>query len=333
MRKSAYSIMQFSLFANAFLQIVQVAISQDIQNTESIPQFARPTVSSVQPSQVSVRASRALSIKIDGLSPYVKNETKFSCDFYVGNHYLIGSNGRLGLDKNEIVCNTPKPDVVQNVIEYPDDHFVSILKIQISNGTHKQENISTNLTFYDCTKIRERINEYTTRFSCISCVSSPFPCDWCLNVPICTDIPNVDCRNDLVVNGVNHVGPSIRSGPDFCPAIDTLCDIDLESNGSEIMILSGTRKEICFNANSIPLTYQNTLKCIFIIDGRDVSVDAKLRGDKIYCEEVEFFYDHCSKNVTAQVKVKSDPHNYLENPRNIHFGIHKNPEMIEECGT
>ena len=76
MRKSAYSIMQFSLFANVFLQIVQVAISQDI-NTESISQFARPSVSSVQPSQVSVRASKALSIKIDGLSPYDKNETNF----------------------------------------------------------------------------------------------------------------------------------------------------------------------------------------------------------------------------------------------------------------
>ena len=99
------------------------------------------------------------------------------------------------------------------------------------------------------------------------------------------------------------------------------------------MILSGTRKEICFNANRIPLTYQNTLKCIFIIDGRDVSVDAKLRGDKIYCDAVEFLYDHCLPNVTAQVKVKSDPHNYLENPKDVHIVIHKNQEMVKECGT
>lgn len=80
----------------------------------------------------------------------------------------------------------------------PTDHFTAKLSVRKSEGPVF---VSTNFTFFDC-------NTYS---SCTECVSSPFPCDWCVDGHRCTHDSAENCRNDVLVNGVNvsHYGHSL----------------------------------------------------------------------------------------------------------------------------
>ena len=49
-----------------------------------------------------------------------------------------------------------------------ESHFTSKLSVRVENGP---DFVATNFTFFDC-------NTYS---SCTSCVSSLFPCDWCVD--------------------------------------------------------------------------------------------------------------------------------------------------------
>lgn len=53
--------------------------------------------------------------------------------------------------------------------------------------------VATNFTFFDC----------NTYGSCTQCVSSSFPCDWCVDGHRCTHDTAENCRNDILVTGIN----------------------------------------------------------------------------------------------------------------------------------
>lgn len=70
------------------------------------------------------------------------------------------------------------------------DHFVSRLSVRMTSGP---DFVQTNFTFFDC-------NTYS---SCTQCVSSKFPCDWCVDGHRCTHDTAENCRNDILVTGVS----------------------------------------------------------------------------------------------------------------------------------
>jgi hypothetical protein len=86
--------------------------------------------------------------------------------------------------------------------------------------------VATNFTFYDCSSYQ----------SCTACVSSPFPCDWCVGGHRCTHDTGENCRNDILVTGVSSVGPSIRSGPGFCPRINATAGGTTEGKSQSLSI-------------------------------------------------------------------------------------------------
>lgn len=53
--------------------------------------------------------------------------------------------------------------------------------------------VETDFTFFDC----------NTYVSCTQCVSSAFPCDWCVDGHRCTHDTAENCRNDILVTGVS----------------------------------------------------------------------------------------------------------------------------------
>lgn len=69
------------------------------------------------------------------------------------------------------------------------DHFVSTLYVTYSDDVSIA---STPFTFYDC----------AAHTSCTQCVSSSFPCDWCVEGHRCTHDTSENCRNDILVTGV-----------------------------------------------------------------------------------------------------------------------------------
>ena len=75
----------------------------------------------------------------------------------------------------------------------------------------------------------------------------------------CTHNTAENCRNDILVTGVNSIGPSIRYGPAFCPRINTTA-----GGSSEILVSSGLQKSI--RVKVIILSKLN-----FISDGKPLS--------------------------------------------------------------
>jgi plexin A len=122
------------------------------------------------------------------------------------------------------------------------DHFTARLSVRTASGP---DLVFTNFTFFDC----------STHLSCTRCVSSLFPCDWCVDTHRCTHDTAENCRNDIMVNGVNRMGPSYRSGPAFCPAINVT---DL---GTEILVPAGVKRSVKVRVST--LDFYAIIKVVF----------------------------------------------------------------------
>ena len=130
------------------------------------------------------------------------------------------------------------------------------------------------------------IADCNTFSSCTSCVASPFPCDWCVDGHRCTHDTAENCRNDILVTGIKRVGPSIRSGPNFCPRVNATV-----GGSSEILVPSGIKETIRVKVDNIAqFIVQTRFVCQFNIEGRVTSVNAQLLGELIYCDAMEFAY-------------------------------------------
>ena len=102
----------------------------------------------------------------------------------------------------------------------------------------------------------------------------------------CTHDTAEECRNDILVTGVSHIGPSIRSGPDFCPRIAASSE-----TSAEILVPNGSVKSIQVKVNHIAFFItQSRFVCQFNIEGRVTSVNAELVEDTMYCDEMEFSF-------------------------------------------
>lgn len=176
--------------------------------------------------------------------------------------------------------------------------------------------VSTEFKFFDC----------STHSSCTQCVSSEFPCDWCVEAHRCTHDTAENCRNDILVTGVSRVGPSYRSGPSFCPTISI-------TDGSEILVAAGVKKSIKVKVHIIgQFIVQTRFVCQFNIEGRVTTVNAQLLGDTIYCDPMEFAYTSRSPNLTAKFAVIWGGSKPLDNPHDIHIVIYRCRDMADSCG-
>lgn len=130
-----------------------------------------------------------------------------------------------------------------------------------------------------------------------------------------------------MVNGVNRMGPSYRSGPAFCPAINVT---DL---GTEILVPAGVKRSVKVRVHVIGHSIvQTRYVCQFNIEGRVSSVNAQLLGDTIYCDSMEFLYASRAQHITAPFAVIWDGSKPLDNPHNIHVVIYRCRDMSDSCG-
>jgi plexin A len=227
-------------------------------------------------------------------------EGQFFCAFTTAAKTQITNATR---SANGVSCPTPPTDSLPP-ISPGQHHFTAKLSVRMKDSP---DFVATNFTFYDC-------GSYS---SCTQCVSSPFPCDWCVGGHRCTHDTGENCRNDILVTGVSSVGPSIRSGPGFCPRINATA-----GGTTEVLVPSGISKRIQVKVDNIPQFIVSTrFICQFNIEGRVKQVNAQLLGDTIYCEGLEFAYGTNQANITAAFAVIWDGSKPLDNPENIH-GLH-----------
>merc|ERR1712013_957971 len=290
------------------------AISTTTTSTTTTPRpctlhGACPIITSVEPHQLQRTYARTLKLVIDDLPELTGN---YQCTFSALGKVLMTNATRTNTG---VSCTTPRNDLVPAIPE-GESHFTSKLSVRVEEGP---DLAATNFTFFDC-------NTYS---SCTTCVSSLFPCDWCVDRHHCTHDTAENCRNDILVTGVNRIGPSIRSGPAFCPRLSNGTEI---LNGNEILVSSGQWKSISVKVDHIAqFMIQSRFVCQFNIEGRVTSVNAELLDDTIHCDEVEFTYDAETPTTTASLFVIWDQSKPLDNPENIHVVIYKCENMADNC--
>ncbi|XP_017783638.1 PREDICTED: plexin A3 [Nicrophorus vespilloides] len=266
------------------------------------------TITTVTPNQLQRTTARTLDLAIDNL-PTLSGQ--FLCAFTALDKTLITNATKKSYGVN---CTTPRTDSLPSIPQ-GQHHFTAKLSVRMESGP---DFVATNFTFFDC-------NTYS---SCTQCVSSSFPCDWCVDGHRCTHDTAENCRNDILVTGVNRVGPSYRSGPAFCPTINASV-----GNSPEILVASGIKKAIRVKVHIIgQFIVQTRFVCQFNIEGRVTSVNAQLLGDTIYCDQMEFSYTSKAPNITATFAVIWGGSKPLDNPDNIHIVIYRCRDMADNCG-
>ncbi|XP_018019923.1 plexin A3 isoform X1 [Hyalella azteca] len=280
--------------------------TQDPQHWVSYKTGRCTTIAKVSPDKLQRTTARTLNLIIENL-PSV--EGPLECVFRAMNKVLTTPAKRTA---QGVQCTTPRNDMLPDIPQNQ-HHFTADLWVRKEEGP---EFVSTNFTFFDC-------NTYS---SCTECVSSDFPCDWCVDGHRCTHDSAENCRNDVLVNGVKRVGPSIRSGPTFCPRITVV-------ESEEILVSSGTEKSIKVKVDNIAqFITQTRFVCQFNIEGRVTSVTAKLLSDTIYCDKMEFVYTTPSPSTNASFAVIWGGSKPLDNPDDIHVLVYQCQLMADNCG-
>ncbi|XP_043256480.1 plexin-A4 [Colletes gigas] len=264
------------------------------------------TITTVTPDQLQRTTARTLELVIENL-PTLPGQ--FRCAFSTLDKTLITNASRKSFGVN---CTTPRTDLLPSISQ-GQHHFTAKLSVRMTNGP---DLVATNFTFFDC-------NTYS---SCTQCVSSRFPCDWCVDGHRCTHDTAENCRNDILVTGVSRTGPSYRSGPAFCPTLNA-------TESAEILVSSGIKQSIRVKVHIIgQFIVQTRFVCQFNIEGRVTSVNARLLGDTIYCEDYEFSYTSRAPNITVPFAVIWGGSKPLDNPHNIHLVIYRCRDMADNCG-
>lgn len=265
-------------------------------------------ITSVQPHELQRTTARTLALTIDNL-PTLPGQ--FQCVFQALGKTLMTNATR---SDNGVSCTTPRNDLLP-LIPANEHHFTSHLSVRMADGP---DFVSTNFSFFDC----------NTFSSCTSCVSSPFPCDWCVDGHRCTHDTAENCRNDVLVTGIKRIGPSVRSGPKYCPRVNATM-----GGSPEILVPSGITKTIRVRVDEIAqFIVQTRFVCQFNIEGRVTSVNAQLLGEVVYCEPMEFSYTSRSPNISATFAVIWGGSKPLDNPDKIHVLIYRCKEMADNCG-
>lgn len=141
------------------------------------------TITTVTPDQLQRTTARTLELVIENL-PTLSGQ--FLCAFSTLDKTLITNASRKSFGVN---CTTPRTDLLPSIPQ-GQHHFTAKLSVRMTNGP---DLVDTNFTFFDC-------NTYS---SCTKCVSSSFPCDWCVDGHRCTHDTAENCRNDILVTGIS----------------------------------------------------------------------------------------------------------------------------------
>jgi len=272
----------------------------------------------VMPDMVQHREVRTLDLLLDGELP--ESGTGLECDFRI-KAGLACSNCPSGVSSFQdfttpayrtakgFNCQTgPGTDVLA------DTPYTAAVVVREAGG---KDLASGSVTFFSCHKYR----------SCTECVSSAFPCDWCVDGHRCTHDSAEECRNDILVNGVARKGPSIRSGPSFCPRI-------LPVGPQLEHVASGESRALKLKVDNIAqFITQTRFVCQFNIEGRVSSVNAQLLGDMIYCDKMKMEFTYTSPHPTMEVYFNviwggSKP---LDNPQRMRVMLYQCQRLATSC--
>uniref|UniRef100_A0A671QPN7 Plexin A3 n=1 Tax=Sinocyclocheilus anshuiensis TaxID=1608454 RepID=A0A671QPN7_9TELE len=201
------------------------------------------------------------NMSVTSASTQVANVPNLSAGVTCVFEELTESPGEV-LANGQILCMSPSLRDVPSVTQgYGDKRVV---KLSLKSKETGLKFITTNFIFYNCSVLQ----------SCSSCVSSPFPCNWCKYRHICT--------NNVAECSFQEGRVSSAEG---CPQI-------LPS--SDILVPAGIIRPITLRARNLPQPQsgQKNYECVFKIQGKVQRIPAvRFNSSCIQCQNTSYWYE------------------------------------------
>ncbi|KAL1452395.1 hypothetical protein WDU94_006631 [Cyamophila willieti] len=267
------------------------------------------TIINVTPKQIQRTTVRSIHVT---LTNFPEHSGNVLCEFSFANKTLTTEATR---SRSRVSCPTPLTDSIP-AIPSGEHNITAQLSVRPTNGS---DFVSTSFVFFECSSFS----------SCTQCVSSDFPCDWCVVAHRCTHDTAENCHNDVLVQGVSREGPSFRKGPGFCPAI-----VGTRSGSREILVADNSKKAVRAKVHIIGQFIAGArFVCEFNIEGKKARVNGQLLADTIYCDVMEFNYTSKHSNINASFSILWDGGvKPLDNPDNIYVNIYRCHNLADTCG-
>lgn len=266
-----------------------------------------PNITSFTPRHIQRSTEGKLNLVIEHLSQFPKG-FQYQCLFdFSGEPY----NTEIDLKTDSVSCNTPPIDFIPPI---PEGHhnITAQLSVQSINGP---KYLTTKIMFYDC----------STYSSCTQCMSSDFPCGWCVDKPLCTENKPETCS----------IFFSNQNGQEgHCPTINTPNQKSQEilvpfNSTKAVDVIHQTENKELFNNIS-----KSTFNCEFDIEGNKKSVKATLLDENhISCDSMPFIYKTNLPNTKTPLSVIWNSSHQLDNPTNVHINIYKCNELAKNCSS
>ncbi|XP_063968174.1 plexin-A4-like [Lytechinus pictus] len=230
--------------------------------------------------------------------PTLKANHQYRCAF---DSYVVSAV----TTSDTVVCTTPPVDELPTIPE-EDDHKNLILSI-VSTETIVYF-VSTDLILFDCTHHK----------SCSSCVSSPWPCDWCVYDNMCTHVSSSCQDGETVVIGENNPIGSGDKGQMYCP--------QLIGTSETFFIPVNINSSFSLVARNIPTdkTKIQAFDCILLIDGDETRVETAFVNESyVMCGAKEYMYADDILQNNVSVSVQWNYQHYIDDPNDAYVTLYK----------
>uniref|UniRef100_A0A8C1WN24 Plexin A3 n=1 Tax=Cyprinus carpio TaxID=7962 RepID=A0A8C1WN24_CYPCA len=249
----------------------------------------------VTPDNMSVTsASTQLSVKV----AHVPNlSAGVTCVF----EELTESPGEV-LAKGQILCMSPSLRDVPSVTQgYGDKRVV---KLSLKSKETGLKFITTDFIFYNCSVLQ----------SCSSCVSSPFPCNWCKYRHICTNnVAECSFQEGRVSSGCPQILPS-----------------------SDILVPAGIVRPITLRARNLPQPQsgQKNYECVFKIQGKVQRIPAvRFNSSCIQCQNTSYWYEGNEMgDLPVDFSIVWDGDFPIDKPSSMRALLYKCEAQRDSCG-
>uniref|UniRef100_A0A4W5KKD7 Plexin A3 n=1 Tax=Hucho hucho TaxID=62062 RepID=A0A4W5KKD7_9TELE len=247
---------------------------------------------SVTPNNISV-TSTVKVVNVPSLSAGV------TCVF----EELTESPGEV-LAKGQVLCMSPSLRDVPSLTQGYGDKRVLKLSLKSKETGHKF--ITTDFIYYNCSVLQ----------SCTSCVSSPFPCNWCKYRHICT--------NNLAECSFQEGRVSSVEG---CPQILPT---------SDILVPAGIIRPITLRARNLPQPQsgQKNYECVFNIQGKMQRIPAvRFNSSCIQCQNTSYWYDGDETgDLPVDFSIVWDGDFFIDKPPTMKALLYKCEAQRDSCG-
>ncbi|XP_064632633.1 plexin-A2-like isoform X2 [Lineus longissimus] len=138
-------------------------------------------------------------------------------------------------------CQTPPVHLIPPLV---DKDYVAV-RLKIRSNETGVDFLETDFYFYKC----------QTHSLCSKCVSTEWPCDWCIFDNLCTHNSSSCSSSSNVILSNKYPYVAKQGGKDYCPQL-------VASNSSEILLPNGQKKEIVVRGKNLPDPGDGLFECV-----------------------------------------------------------------------